>query len=275
MSTLGESVSTTTALVAPWESMARCAALLLALKRRHLVVVDQEDRPLGLVSDLDVFREGALVGQGEWVSSPGGKIRADEVLMPIDVLGVEQDPLDRALDRLAASVQEVIVCVDATGRLVGLLSEQDVMRLVSQRMPERLPLSLLSTKTVSTVSRYAPAVDALTTLLQQGRRHLVVVDEKGKVVGVVSLRDLFVHGVADGERRLVQDVLATDEVHTARPDHSIRRAATEMARHQIGCLPVVDDEGRCVQVLTRTDLLRGYAAWLRDAVAVRVEAEPR
>ena len=48
-----------------------------------------------------------------------------------------------------------------------------------------------------------------------------------------------------------------------------------MARHQIGCLPVVDEQGRCTQVITRTDLLRAYAAWLREHVAVRVEAEPR
>ncbi|MCB9684227.1 MAG: CBS domain-containing protein [Alphaproteobacteria bacterium] len=275
MTTLGENVTTTTALVAPWESMARCAGLMVALKRRHLVVVDEGDRPLGLVSDLDVFRQGTLVGAGDWAATPQGKARAEDILLPIDVIGLEHDPLDQALDRLADSVQDVIVCVDAQGRLVGLLSEHDAMGIVSRQMPERLPLSFLASHQVSTVGRFEPAVDALTTMLTERRRHLVVLDEAGKVHGVVSLRDLFANGVADGERRMVDEVMVGESVHVARADHSIRRAATEMARHQIGCLPVVDDDGRCIEVITRTDILRAYAAWLREHVAVRVASEQR
>ncbi len=273
MEKLGPHVVESTPAVAPGESVAACARLLMALGRRHLVVTDEAGRPTGLVTDLDVFRQGALVGSQDWVERPGAARTAGELAVPIDAFGLADDPLHQALDRLADSPQDVVVCVDEAGALVGLLGEHDVVALASLHLPRDLEIGMFATSQVITVRGTDPAVDALTVMLRDRRRHLVVVDAAGVVTGVLSLRDLLAGGVADGERGTCQDVANAGEVVLAREETKLREAATRMALYGVGCLPVVDAEGRPLAVLTRTDILRALSAHLREVAAVRVTPE--
>lgn len=103
-------------------------------------------------------------------------------------------------------------------------------------------------------------------LMQQGGfRHVVVVEEGGRVVGVVSRRDIF-HGalawsLGQGkkahETRLAaspaKDVMASDVV-SVDPDAPLAEAAALLRKHQIGCLPVVAGD-RLVGILTEGDFL--------------------
>ena len=57
---------------------------------------------------------------------------------------------------------------------------------------------------------------------------------------------------------LAQEVMTRDP-KTISPRKSIRTAAEMMLRNRIGGLPVVDDEGRLVGIITRSDLTRAYA----------------
>jgi CBS domain-containing protein len=84
-------------------------------------------------------------------------------------------------------------------------------------------------------------------------RHLPVVDRAGVLVGVVSLRDLLVAG-EDPHLRLEQ-IMQTD-VKTVGPDTQAHEAAYLLLRHAIGCVPVTDDGGRLVGIVTETDFVR-------------------
>lgn len=84
--------------------------------------------------------------------------------------------------------------------------------------------------------------------------HLVVVTG-GRVVGLVSRQDL--SGPSGGaHRRMGRRVadLMRHEVPTISPGMDLRRAAAQMRRHEVGCLPVVE-RGRLVGVITVSDLL--------------------
>ena len=84
-------------------------------------------------------------------------------------------------------------------------------------------------------------------------RHLVVMDD-GKVVGVVSERDLGGRrSVKTGDDRAVTEVMTRQAV-TAKPEQTIRQAANLMRGRGIGCLPVLKD-GRLKGIVTVTDLL--------------------
>lgn len=102
-------------------------------------------------------------------------------------------------------------------------------------------------------------------LMQQGRfRHVVVVDD-GRVVGVLSQRDIF-HGALAwslGQGRKaheqllaatpVKDVMASHVV-TVDPEAPLAEAAALLREHKIGCLPVVAGDA-LVGVLTEGDFL--------------------
>jgi CBS domain-containing protein len=79
-------------------------------------------------------------------------------------------------------------------------------------------------------------------------RHLPVIDDRGKLVGIVSDRDL----TRRGDKKRVCDVMSRDLV-TTRPDAPAHLAASMMIDFRIGAVPVVDDTGALVGVVTLTD----------------------
>jgi len=119
---------------------------------------------------------------------------------------------------------------------------------------------------ISADERLATAEDIMTL---GSVRHLPVV-RGGWLVGIVSERDLLraslssLSGFDRDERRAflqsveVRRVMSSPAVTTT-PETPLRHAAALLAERKIGCLPVVDREGRLVGLVTETDLLRCFA----------------
>ena len=82
-----------------------------------------------------------------------------------------------------------------------------------------------------------------------------VVDRDNLVLGVVSEVDVLRHRFTG---RSASDVMSTPAV-TIRPDQPAAVAAQRMDRHGIKRLPVVDDLGRLVGIISRGDLVRVLA----------------
>lgn len=97
-------------------------------------------------------------------------------------------------------------------------------------------------------------------------RHLPVLDEHGRLVGIVSQRDLFqsalLRALGYGSRArdsvlasvVVKEVM-TGEVQTITPDAALTDAARLMYERKIGCLPVVENDA-LVGILTEGDFVR-------------------
>jgi len=119
-------------------------------------------------------------------------------------------------------------------------------------------------------------LDLADDIMRLGRvRHLPVLDGE-RLVGILSNRDLLAASLSKAmdfdptERRTfmrsvdVREVM-TKEVATVAPELPLIQAARLMIRRQFGCLPVVNERGALIGLLTETDLLR--AAYLEDAEA--------
>jgi CBS domain-containing membrane protein len=103
-------------------------------------------------------------------------------------------------------------------------------------------------------------------LMKVGRfRHVVVVDDEGVVVGVVSHRDIFFNALAwtlgqgrVGHDKALASVAVKEVMHgsvvTVRPEQLLSEAGTAMMERKVGCVPVVEDE-RLVGLLTEGDFL--------------------
>lgn len=86
------------------------------------------------------------------------------------------------------------------------------------------------------------------------RIHHLVVLEKGKVLGIVSDRDLGgSRGATLRAGRTVADLM-TRQVIFGAPDMTLRQAAGRLRGYAIGCLPVLE-EGKLVGIVTISDLL--------------------
>jgi acetoin utilization protein AcuB len=115
----------------------------------------------------------------------------------------------------------------------------------------------MSTPTV-TIRSDTDFKDALRSMESNSLHHLPVLDESGKLIGMAAERDLLIAAT----RYLHSDVEVGDVMHrgvvTATPGMRLASAAKLMASERIGGLPVVDDAGALVGIITEVDILRAF-----------------
>ncbi|GLY75568.1 CBS domain-containing protein [Actinoallomurus iriomotensis] len=143
--------------------------------------------------------------------------------------------------------------------------------------------------TKSVVSAYpdAPFHEIVHVMIERGITALPVIDEDHRVLGFVSESDLLAKEAVEARpRRLglrrrrggrattAADLMTTPAV-SVRPETTIVRAAQLLDRRGIKRLPVVDDQGRLVGIVSRRDLLHVFARTdeeIRDEVLQQVFA---
>jgi CBS domain-containing protein len=134
------------------------------------------------------------------------------------------------------------------------------------------------TKDLVTVRESDDLALAESLLRLGGIRHLPVVKE-GRLVGLLTHRDVLRSGQSGrpAARTLLVSEIMTRELTTVRPGMALSQAARLMLERKFGCLPVCEDEGRLVGIVTEADFVRFAADMVRDLdlVAEAVRAQER
>ena len=121
----------------------------------------------------------------------------------------------------------------------------------------------MSTEPV-TIPADTPITEALRRMRQAEVRRMPVLDEAGKLVGIVSEKDLLVASPSPVSSLTVSEVhyllnhllvseLMSSDVITVNPDTPVEEAARIMADYKIGGLPVMEGD-RLVGIITETDV---------------------
>ncbi len=118
-----------------------------------------------------------------------------------------------------------------------------------------------------TITPNEPFQDALKLMRDHHFRRLPVVDKYGKLVGIVSERDLLYASPSPATTlsvwemnyllsKITVEKVMTANVITTTPDTPLEHAAYILAQQKFGGLPVVDDEDHPVGIITETDIFR-------------------
>ena len=105
----------------------------------------------------------------------------------------------------------------------------------------------------------APPSTTFKELVQLIARHgvsaLPVVDDQRRLVGIVSEADLLLKEKPERSSALVAEEVMTRHVISVQTDVPIARAARLMRQHRVKRLPVLNDAGALVGIVSRSDLL--------------------
>jgi CBS domain-containing protein len=149
---------------------------------------------------------------------------------------------------LSEAVHELIdkeisrLLVTEKGKPVGVISLSDfVASIAQQEKPRRETVGDVMSDAILVCRDKTPIVSAARTMTAAGWRSVLVVDAKGKTLGVVSGNDLlpFIKNGLD-ESLTVKDVMhpaLTIDIHS-----SLREAADKMIKHHHHRLVVIDEK---------------------------------
>lgn len=93
--------------------------------------------------------------------------------------------------------------------------------------------------------------DIASRIVTRSVNHIIVIDEQCKVTGIVTSWDI-TRAMAQGKKGLTDVV--TRRVITAKPDEPLETASNRMAKHNINALPVIDNEGKVLGIVTSEDV---------------------
>ncbi len=119
-----------------------------------------------------------------------------------EVVSVEPNAtLSAAVALLAAKRIGAVLVLGVDHRIVGILSERDIVRALAERGAGALdePVSRVMTRKVSTCTEGETIASIMERMTEGKFRHVPVV-EQGKLVGMVSIGNVVKHRVAEMER---------------------------------------------------------------------------
>lgn len=106
-----------------------------------------------------------------------------------------------------------------------------------------------------TIGRDIPVKTAINMMREFQIRHLPV-QEGGRLVGVLTDRDLKLAASLSGSADLKVEEVMTEEPYTVKPETTLDEVVREMAEHKYGCAIVQQDNGKVVGIFTAVDGLR-------------------
>jgi len=216
-------------------------AILLNQHHVHaLIVADRDGRALGIISDFDLLA-------GEWLSSDSESLATMRSLTASDLMShpidsVESNiPLTDAVNQLLEKEISRLL-VTENGKPVGVISLSDfVASLARQGKPSREIVGDVMSDAILVCRGKTPILSAARAMTEAGWRSVLVVDAKGKTLGVVSGWDLLAFvKIGLDEKLVVREVMHPALMIDV--NASLREAADKMIQNHHHRLVVIDQE---------------------------------
>jgi CBS domain-containing protein len=126
------------------------------------------------------------------------------------------------------------------------------------------------TSNPTTVRPDTPATEAA-QIMKNEDTGIVPIADGDRLAGVITDRDLTLKIVAEGgSPETTVGELASKDLVTIDPQQSLEEAARLMAEHQVRRLPVVEEDGRLVGILSQKDVAEAGPDTLTGEVVQRI-----
>ena len=205
---------------------------------------------------------------GPIASSPSADLR-EPLLTDIASRDVSQLAADNTLGAAAELMAQrgisSIVVADDGGAPTGIVTERDVLRALQSGLAPTTPLQQIMSAPVVSVPQALSLNEAYRLCLSKNIRHLVILDDEGRLAGVISETDFRLHlslSALAGRRRI-----ATLSGHTSivlPPSTGLAQILELMLTQRQSCVVAVEDD-KPVGIVTERDLVRFYSDQSRDS----------
>jgi CBS domain-containing protein len=254
----------------PNTSLGKVATILTECHVHALVVAEELDQPLGIISDFDLLA-------GEWLSVDDESLNTmrkltarDLMTSPIESIDMNT-PVNEAAKRIAVKGIHRLLVTDAE-KPMGILSISDLVAgIAAQEAVRRETVGDVMSDTFLVCREDTPVLSAARTMTQAGWRSIIVMDSRGRLQGVITGHDLvpLAGTTVDVNLRvseLMNRNLITTDIHS-----SLQEAADIMIQnhcHRVIVVDQSDPESFPLGVISSFDIVAAMARpgsiWQRE-----------
>jgi diguanylate cyclase (GGDEF)-like protein/PAS domain S-box-containing protein len=168
-------------------------------------------------------------------------------------------PVSDAIEIMIKEQLSSLIIVDDNHIPIGIFTERDSLKVISGAINSDAPLDKVMSQKILTGNIHDEIHASYILMSAKGYRHLIVVDDEGKLEGVVTQGDFLRHIGFDniGHIKSVSDVMTKTIVMLAKDD-TLAYAASQMAEHSSDHAVIVE-KMRPIGLITERDILR-YAS---------------
>lgn len=163
-----------------------------------------------------------------------------------------------ALETMDKNKHGVIVVVE-NNVPSGILTERDLVSLIKEKVNFDLPISLYSKKALITIKQNRSLEYALHILIENNIRRLVVVDNNGLFIGIVTQEDVLKYLEEDSYKTnmVVSQILQKSKpIISIDSTNTIQDAIATMNEENIGSVIIIDNDGTPIGIFTERDTIR-------------------
>lgn len=237
------------------------------------VVIAQGSKPIGIITEKDIAR----ILRAD-VSKRIDEVKLADVMTKDPITVEENSGLSLCAKMMDDRRISSILTIDTNNNLTGIITKTDLANVYAKHYVGRHSVSEFMTKQVFTVMPNNSIMAAISILVSKGVSRIVVVQDK-KPIGIITSRDLLPYkGLFDPSRAnieksspeertpissgilkalLVKDIMSHEPI-TVTQDSDLALAALIMINNRISGLPIIDNNGDLVGIVTKTDVVRAF-----------------
>ena len=191
----------------------------------------------------------------------------------ITIVNGTEDHFEQCAARMETFKIGAVILINDNGELTGIISKTDLTKSFANVFGGKYLVKNFMNKKIVTCRRSDSLKFALSLMNKNQISRLIVTDENGYPVGLISTNTLLTHSdyftkgntrsrdyllPINGEKLTVNDLL-TDELVTINEEEDLAVAASKMIKNKIGGIPVVSSENNLVGIVSKTDVVRAFS----------------
>ena len=265
-------------LVEENEQVSHARNLMLKHGYSRILVVDQEGKPVGILTEKDLIRKMRANGP-QWKRRPIDKISIRRVMTSNPVTITPFRELREAVELMIKNdISSLPVVVD--DEVVGIITKSDLMDFYSEKFSNKWKVSQLMTSEVVTVNENH-SIGHVISIMEDQKIGKVVVMRDNEPVGIITSGNIsfanvedpetgvsvekiaFLRKIEGQEKRNVREVsmvtagdIMTNDLIKIGPDEDAANVANIMIKNDVSGVPVVSED-ELVGIITKTDIIRG------------------
>jgi CBS domain-containing protein len=258
------------------EQVSHARNLMLKYGYSHILVVNQDGKLTGIVTEKDLTRKMRAKGP-KWKRRPIDKISIHRVMTPNPLTISPHRELREAVELMIKNNISSIPVVDEE-EIVGIITKGELIEFYSQKFSGKWKVSNLMTRNVITVNENH-SIGHVISIMEEKRIGKIVVVRDQEPVGIITPANIsfadvddletgvekiyFLRPVEGKSKRNVREVslltagdIMKNDLIKIHQDEDAANAADIMVKNNISGIPVVEND-ELVGIITRTDLIRG------------------